>query len=244
MAILWGVLVPRWLRLEGRDAAIDGIGQIAWLAGGDRRFADAITVRLLARGALSVTRKGSLQVDRRDDGNDAIECRILSLSQPLHARRITVALWSDARAVEQDLVSAGLAMGRWARLGMRLAQSLPALLLVLNAATLWRMAGERCDAAETPKLLLIIALLIVVVRFVRLDRCTRAGQRELAQARKRADRLRRAPTVAELDLGVALFGTVVLIGSPWTAFHRPRAEGDGGCGGGCGGGGCGGGCGC
>ncbi|MDK2769515.1 MAG: TIGR04222 domain-containing membrane protein [Sphingomonas sp.] len=79
----------------------------------------------------------------------------------------------------------------------------------------------------------------------------RAGTEALSTARKNADRIRRAPQTGETAMAVALFGTAVLAGSEFDAFHKLRAaSGDGGGSGGdsgsdgggsgCGGGGCGG----
>ena len=66
----------------------------------------------------------------------------------------------------------------------------------------------------------------------------------LAADRARHLRLRQAPQSDEVTLAVALFGTAVLIGSPWEALHSMRTaqggDGSGGADGGCGGGGCGG----
>ena len=83
-------------------------------------------------------------------------------------------------------------------------------------------------------------------RVFAVDRRTKGGLAVVKEAKRRAERLKRAPTQAETGMAVALFGTAVLAGSPLADLHRMRQSdggssgGDSGSSGGCGGGGCGG----
>ena len=75
---------------------------------------------------------------------------------------------------------------------------------------------------------------------------TAAGVATVQQMRARNGRFARAPRPDEAAMAVALFGTGVLVGTPWEPVHAMRQrDGDGGgadgsSDGGCGGGGCGG----
>jgi uncharacterized protein (TIGR04222 family) len=135
---------------------------------------------------------------------------------------------------------------------IRIAQSLPFVLLAGFGLIKLGIGEARGRLVGFLTLALIVTVVVAVIRFAGLEMRTRAGQAVLAQARERHDRLRRAPTAGEVGLGVALFGTTVLAGSQWESLHRLRAassdsgsggsdsSSDGGSGGGCGGGGCGG----
>jgi hypothetical protein len=75
---------------------------------------------------------------------------------------------------------------------------------------------------------------------------TRAGGEALRELREDNARLMRAPRESEVALAVALAGTAVLTGTPYTAYAQWRGASGGGdsSGGGCSGGGDGGGGGC
>lgn len=70
--------------------------------------------------------------------------------------------------------------------------------------------------------LLLLTLLLAIMRWAVIDRRTRAAIERLDHARTQSARLRRAPTEAETDRAVALFGTIVLAGSAWAGFHQLR----------------------
>jgi len=128
---------------------------------------------------------------------------------------------------------------------IRLWVVLPFLMLIAFGITKWIIGYLRDRPVGFLTVLLIITVVCAVI-FAKVDRRTRAGHNALADAKRNADRLSLAPTSPEIGLAVALFGTTVLAGSGWDAFHRLRTAsdsgggvgGDGGCGGG--GGGCGG----
>ncbi|VVT13498.1 conserved hypothetical protein [Erythrobacter sp. EC-HK427] len=97
-----------------------------------------------------------------------------------------------------------------------------------------------------------LAAVLGIIRFLKFNPRTRAGEQTLAEAQERASRLKSAPRGEEVGFAVALFGTAVLVGTPFEPLHAMRQaqqggdSGGGGCGsdgggdGGCGGGGCGG----
>ncbi len=99
-------------------------------------------------------------------------------------------------------------------------------------------------------MLMVLAAVLCVWRWASVPARTLAGEVALRALMQQSARVRRAPAAGEAALAVALFGTAVLIGTPWEPVNALRAgNGDSGGSGGAsssdsdGGGGCGGGCG-
>lgn len=246
-----GWLIPRWLRPEGRQGRSPDTGQLAFMAGGAARFADAVVARLLAARALVMTGKSGFHVQARDAGKSAAERSVLALHGEVGWREIERTLRAQAGPVERELVAAGLIMDAGLTLQMRLWQTSPYFLLLAFGAIKWLVGEARHRPVGFLAALLVVTMILAVVRWCTVDRRTRGGLAAVEAARAGAERLRRAPTVSETGIAVALFGTAVLAGSGWSGFHRLRSGpgdgGSGGCGssggdggGGCGGGGCGG----
>jgi len=250
LTIAAGAFIPRWLRAEGRSPRNVSVDELAFLAGGKARFADAVVSRLLARRALSMVGKDRFQADMREAGQDAAEHSILALSQPARWSAIEHVLRRHADPIEERLVSADLLIDRSTAWQMRFWQTLPYLLLLGFGTIKWEIGVSRDRPVGFLTLLLVMTGIFALIRFVTVDRRTRSGVETLAEARRRSERLRRAPTPMETDMGVALFGTGALAGSSWADFHTMRSSNsgsDGGSSGGDGGGGssgCGGGGGC
>lgn len=245
LTIAAGALIPPWLRPEGHEGRVRDAESLAWLAGGPTRFADAVVARLVGAGALTIADKTEFRLSRACGPASGAEQRVLALPTPSRWRDLQPVLAEAAMPVERRLVAAGLVMDGGTILQMRFWQTLPYLLLIAFGSIKWEVGTMRDRPVGYLTGLLVITAVLAVVRFAAINRRTRAGNRVLAVARSQQDRLRRAPTAGETGLAVALFGTVVLIGSPWAAYHQMRASSssDGGSGGDGGGGGGGGGCG-
>ena len=248
VTIVAGIIIPRWLRPEGRSRRITDTDQLAYLAGGASRFADAVVTRLLAARELFMIGKDRFRTDSRAAGRTAAERSVLMLSAARWPA-IEGALKRHAEPVERKLVAAGLLMDDALTLQMRFWQTSPYLLLLAFGAAKWIVGDLRDRPVGYLTGLLVATMVFALFRWCRVDRRTRGGHAALAAARSGSERLRRAPTAIETDLAVALFGTTVLVGSGWSDFHKLRAAGSGdgggssGCGdggSGCGGGGCGG----
>jgi uncharacterized protein (TIGR04222 family) len=168
--------------------------------------------------------------------SSVLEAGVLALPTPVRWRHIVRHVRANSSAVERRLESAGLLLDRGETQRLRLLVTAPYVLLPAIAAVL--------PSTPSPAMLALTAVLILV-RWLTLDRRTGSGKAALAAARTRHERLRRAPTAGAIDMGVALFGTVVLVGSAWEPLHRFRhrefdfeaglGDVDGACGGGCGG---------
>jgi len=249
LTIFAGFAIPRWLRPDGRSQRVTDADDLAWLAGGPARFTDAVVARLLSVRALDMIGKDNFRAVARDAGQGAAEHSVLALPQPMSWPAIEKTLRPYAEPVERRLTASGLLMDRATLFQMRFWQTSPYLLLIVFGATKWLIGDARGRPVGFLTAFLIVTAVFALIRFFVVDRRTRAGQDALEQATARSARLKQAPTNSEIGLAVALFGTTVLAGSGWAAFHQLRSAssgdsggggGDGGGGGGCGGGGCGG----
>jgi uncharacterized protein (TIGR04222 family) len=230
------------LRLPAEDAAL--------LAGGAPRYTEAVMAELLATGQVRLEGERDFTLAAIRPGGPARALAVLP--RPFGWRPAERALAPLARAAQERLVRSGLLLGQGAAMQVRLGLALPYVLLVGFGLIKLGVGEARGRPVGFLTLLLIVTMVVAVVRFAGFDARTRAGQAALAQACARHARLRRAPALDEAGLGVALFGTTVLIGSGWEVLHRLRTAGgdgavladggssDGGGSGGCGGGGCGG----
>ena len=249
LTIIAGLIIPRWLRPEGRAPRHTDTDSLAFLAGGAPRLAETVTARLLATRQLAMD--GGKFLAGGPGGATPSERSVLALPQPSNWGAILRAIVGHVDPIRERLIVDGLWMDRWTGLQLRFWQTSPYFLLLAFGWTKLQIGEARGRPVGYLTLLLVITAALAVIRFALLDRRTRAGQEVLGEARQRAERLRRAPAEGEAGLAVALFGTVVLVGSTYGDFHRMRTSSDGGSGGdggssgggdggGCGGGGCGG----
>lgn len=247
LTVAAGLIIPRWLQPEGCEMRVRDPDRLAWLAGGPSRFADAVVARLLSVGAISIGEKKTLGLDRRGTARSPAKRGLLVLPSPATWKNVAHVMAQAARPIEREMVAAGLAMDEGTTWQMRFWQTAPYLMLLAFGTIKWEVGTLRDRPVGNLTGLLVLTAVFALARLLAVNRRTRAGDAALAEARSRADRLRRAPTPGEVDLAVALFGTAVLAGSPWAAFHQLRSAHCGASGGsdgsGCGGGGGCGGCG-
>ena len=238
--------IAGWLRPEGPFASATDEDELAVLSGGVTRLGETALARLYARGGLAIRSDGiHLHADRA--GSSGAERDLLALPSPFRWKAAREVLSREAAWIEERLADRGLMtrLGEARQLGLFAA--LPfALLLGLGVA---RLAVDTNGGTDLLLAAMGATVLAGTYRLVATDRRTRAGIAVVSDAKRRYERLSRAPTEAETGMAVALFGTAVLVGSPMADLHEVRREkGDGGgsgCGGGdghsgCGGGGCGG----
>lgn len=254
LTIIAGFIIPRWLRPEGRTPRNLDTDSIAYLAGGGTRFAETVAARLLATRQLAMDGKDRFTPGHLGGGSP-VERSVLALPDGASWSKVAGAIGKHADAIRRRLIADELLIDGWNALQLRFFQTLPYFLLLGFGYTKLLIGEARGRPVGFLTMFLIVTAILAFIRFAALDRKTRAGQEVLAEARGRHERLRRAPASGETDLGVALFGTVVLVGSDWGGFHQARAASSGGDGGssssdggggggggssGCGGGGCGG----
>ena len=249
VTIIAGIAIPRWLRTEGRRQPIDDPDQLAVLCGGRARFADSLVTRLLTRGDLSMIGKNSFGAKPGARGATAAEMSVLSLAAPIQWSAIIRRLPDYAEPIEAKLVALGLWIDDGEKAGTRFWQTLPYMMLIAFGSIKLLVGEARHKPVGFLTGLLIVTVILAAIRFFAIDRRTAAGVDVVDVAKRQHQRLKIAPTTDEAALGVALFGTTVLAGSSFAAFHQMRAAsgssgGDSGGssdgGSGCGGGGCGG----
>lgn len=245
-----GIIVPRWLRADGRAGRPVDADALAYLAGGPTRMAESSVAGAIAAGQMTVEGRSKLALSDARAARGTLRA-LAALDQPMRWGAVQRALARDAVAIDQRLVDDELLIDMGATWRMRVWQTLPYLLLIGFGLLKYQIGVERDRPVGILTVFLVATAVVALVRFAVVDRRTRAGLRALQDARTGADRLRRAPAADEAALAVALFGTTVLAGSGWEDFHRLRTDGsDGGSGdsgssgsdggSGCGGGGCGG----
>jgi len=258
LACLASARLSHALRPEGRRPLNLPPDDAAVLAGGLPRHSEMVAMQLLATGHLAVDAKHHL-VLAADAPATPVVTALRVLPQPLQWHRVDRALAGLGQAIRARLTAQGLLMTEGEGWRVRIAQAAPFVLLACFGLVKLAIGEARGRPVGFLTIALIVTVVVAVVRLAGLDQRTRAGRVAVAAACARHARLRRAPTGAEAALGVALFGTSILIGSGWEVLHRLRTAGgdggasiadggssDGGSGGsgggcgGCGGGGCGG----
>ncbi len=248
MAAWW---IPSQLRDAGRRGEALDADSVALLAGGRDRFADAVLADLFVRGAIGPSGKDRVAVVRRDIASGAAGKAVLEAGGPLtrgEARRI---IDLHAERIAARLRRSGLLM--WPEQHTRLRWLSITPFAVLFVLGLYRQRAGNALGEPTGLLLILLGLTAVfaAIRFVRSDPRTAAGIAAVSDLKTKSSRIARAPRPEEAPLAVALFGTAVLVGTPWEPVHALRqnagSSGDGGGssdsssdGGGDGGGGCGG----
>lgn len=264
LAIIAGFVIPRWLRPDGYAGRVTDTGELAFLSGGAARFADAVVAGLLATRALVMIGRKGFYAQSRDAGRTAAERSVLALPGELSWSKIARTLKPQAEPIGRRLVTDGLIMDAGLIQQMRFWQTSPYFLLLAFGMIKLTVGITRHRPVGFLMLFLFATAILAAIRWFSVERRTRGGLAALEDARAGAERLKRAPTSTEADLAVALFGTVVLVGSGWSDFHLLRSassagsgssgdsgssfgdsgsggsSGCGGGGGGCGGGGCGG----
>ncbi|GAA0766907.1 uncharacterized protein (TIGR04222 family) [Erythromicrobium ramosum] len=238
--------LPAHLREPGRQGESNDLESIALLAGGRERMADSLIADLYVRGALVPADKGKLHVAARDLPVSPGGKALLAIDAPVTLNEARRAIHIHADRVAARLRRAGLLLRPEEHSRLRLLSVAP--FAALFALGLYRQrAGSALDE-PTGFLIVLLGLTVAlaVIRFAKSDPRTAAGVAIVQQMRARNGRFARAPRPDEAAMAVALFGTGVLVGTPWEPVHAMRQrDGDGGgadgsSDGGCGGGGCGG----
>lgn len=257
VAIVGASVLRRISRETGAArGARPGPFELAYLAGGSARCADAAIAQMLADESL-----------RWNSGETtlAVTGSTHGLKPPLDAIARCVATNGDPAKIlrnaelalaplKKSLQAGGLLLDDGAAWRVRLFSALP-LLLVGGLGVAKMMVGLSRDKPIGFLVVLTILLGLVAIGFLftRPTR-TRAGDRALADARQQHSRALRAPRNQELGLAVALLGTAALSGTAYAAYHNVRSPpsssdssggsssdgGSGDSGGDSGGGGCGG----
>ena len=246
---LLALVVPLILRPVGEPNVPADAGQYAALASGKNRYAEAVMAGLLASGRLEMEGKRFHVRDRQAPTGGA-ETRLMSLGDHFGWKSFSRAI-EDAYEADRDaLVDKGLLAGSGQALPVRLIAVVPMVLILLVGLYRLQSGAALDEPVGILIVLMVLGLVVIAWRLLSGIRRTREGERVLRAARQEHVGLKRAPTNDQMALGVAIFGTAVLVGTPYDPLHAMRTNagdsgggwaGDGDSGGsGCGGGGCGG----
>ena len=249
-AVIASLWLPGRLRPEGGISRPRDPEALAYLGGGTARFADAVIASLTARKLMRVE-AGKLVATTTEGGETEAERALLRDYTGYGWNQVLRELAPHGFAVKRELEERGMLAQHGDRTRLRLLPVLPYVLVLLVG--LYRLQAGMAEGEPVGFLLALLVLTVVlaIVRFARFNPRTHAGEEAIAKAMADAERLRGAPTSGEVGLAVSLFGTAVLVGTPYASLHAMRNSGsgaDGGAGadggsdggGGCGGGGCGG----
>ncbi|MBN8502138.1 MAG: TIGR04222 domain-containing membrane protein [Sphingomonadales bacterium] len=248
LACAWtaGLVLAAWLRPPGRRGRIQSEDDVAVLAGGGVRLAEAVTVRLLANRKLVQSGFKQFEAVDRTGGETPVERAILNIARPAGWKSLVMAAASEMSAIERRLAACGLLLDTAQLVKIRSIVVAP-LVMAMGFGLTRLVTGLAGGHPVGVLIMLLIGTgLLIIWQFFRTARATQAGLAVLQEERDRHARLCRAPMSDEMGLAVALFGTAVLSGSALTAFHEMRQRSDAGsntdsgCDGDSGGGGCGG----
>lgn len=245
--------IPANLRDPGRRGGALEVEDMAVLAGGPERHADSVLTELYAQGALVPAESGKLMPVPINSPVSAAGRAVLALQDPFKPSEARALLAVHADRLAARLRREGLLLRPEEATRLRWLSITPFAVLFLIG--LYRQRAGSAIGEPTGFLVILLGLTVAfaLIRFAKTDPRTQAGIAAVRDSHAKASRLKRAPQPGEAALAVALFGTAVLVGTPWEPVHAARQQGDGsGSGGGdggdsggdggsgCGGGGCGG----
>jgi len=248
--VFLGLWIPANLREAGRKGSVEDLEEVAVLSGGHERHAAAILADLFTRGALTEGDKGKLRVARTGLDAGEAERAVLAKVGDFKLSEAKDSLDTHAGRVEARLIRRGLMMDAGERRKLALLSILPYLALLVIG--LYRQQAGSAAGEPTGFLigLMIVTAIFAAIRYSNTNPRTVAGNLLMREIEDQGSRMKRAPQAKEAGYAVAIFGTSVLVGTPWEPVHAARqagsgdggssgdsgdSDGGGGCGGGCGG---------
>lgn len=235
MLLVAATLAAWWMPMQLRDNGGDGESSdaedIAMLAGGHMAHTDAVIADLFARGGLGDEGRGKLTVV--DPGLPASPAgrALLAARAPFTRGQADGVLAIHAARIIARLRREGLLLRPEQLTQLRFLSITP--FVAIFVLGLYRQRAGSAVGEPTGLLIVLLCLTVVIgiIRFARFDQRTRAGIACVRHLRSQSSRLRRAPQATEAGMAVALFGTGVLVGTPWEPVHALRQQsgsGDGG----------------
>lgn len=224
--VLFSLIIPALMRPAGRERRVDDNDQLALLSGGPTRLAEAAIARMMRTGAASINHRTIIAPRAREAATRPIDAALYDVL-PAGWSAVQRGAKAHYGQIMARLTADGLMMDNETKGRIRVFQTLPLILLFLFGSTKLMIGVERDKPVGFLAILLIVTLVVGVVRWFVIDTRTEAGKRAVADMRRTEDRIRRAPTEAETERAVALFGTSVLLASPLASLHDLRRSGTG-----------------
>ena len=242
--------IPFHLRAEGRASDSTDAEGIALLAGGRTSHTDCVIADLYARGGLKQYADGKLHVEQPSLLVSPAGRTLLAARQAFTRAEADKMLAVHAGRIAARLQREGLMLRHEEFTRLRWLSIAPFIALFMLGLYRHRAGSALGEPTGFLTVLLAVTVMLAVIRFLKCDSRTLSGIEAVQRLRNQSERLRLAPRAEEAALAVALFGTAVLVGTPWQPVHAMRQQqgsGDSGgssggadSGGGDGGGGCGG----
>lgn len=237
--------IPGNLRSAGRSGSPDEAEDIALLAGGAARHTDSVIADLYARGGLVRADAKRLQPTAASIDASPAGRTLLAVSHPFKPGEARKLLAGHADRIAARLRREGLMLRPEELTLLRWLSIAPFGVLFMIGVYRQRAGSALGEPTGFLVALLTVTVMLAIFRFANSDPRTIAGIAAVKWQHAKSSRLERAPQPGEAALAVALFGTGVLVGTPWEPVHAIRQQGsgdsgtsgdsDGGCGGGCGG---------
>ena len=253
-SIVAGIWIAAVMRPPGRSGKPEGHEELALLADGAARHAAAVLSSLFAKDALDQSDKNKLRVTRTESFDTDAERAVLRKVGDFTLAEVRKTLKPETERVEQRLIRRGLLMDSGERWRLRVISILPYAALLLIGLYRQQAGAALGEPTGILVVLLFVTVICAIVRLAAFNPRTMAGNAALKELEEKSSRLKRAPQQSEAGFAVALFGTAVLVGTPWEPLHAVQRagsgdgsstsdsgdSGDSGGDSGCGGGGCGG----
>jgi uncharacterized protein (TIGR04222 family) len=195
---------------------------LAVLAGGPCRLTDRTVAGLLASGSLRIAANGQLHATEQAAAMSEPERIVLDVARPAPIAAIEAKLRPLSRRIAEGLIQTGMLKAPGDIRHQRWMQTAPLLVVLTLGLAKLAVGVERGRPVGILVALLVLTACAALLRWITVERRTAAGSAALAAHRTRLARLRQAPVADELGVAVALFGTAVLAGSSWAAYHRLR----------------------
>ena len=226
-----GWWIPAQLRPAGRTSQSLDAEDLAMLGGGRERLADSLLADLFVRGGLAAVGAGRLEVVRPGLPASPAGKALLASGAPISAGAASRAVGLHAERVTARLRRSGLLLRPDEYAQLRWLSIAPFCVLLLIGLYRQRMGSALGEATGFLVILMVLTAVLALLRFLKVDRRTREGIAAVQGFRARAARLSAAPRPEEVATAVALFGTGVLVGTPWEPVHALRRQSGGGDGG-------------
>lgn len=217
--------MPAHLRSGGRRGDSADAESLALLAGGRERFVDALLADLYVRGGIVSGDAGTLVVaDPRLPTSPAGRA-LLAADGPLSLKEARALLDAHAGRLAARLQRGGLLLRPEEVASLRWISVAPFAAVFMIGFYRERAGSALGEPTGFLIALMVLTAVIALIRFFTIDPRTQAGIAEVARHKAAAQRFARAPRPDEVPMAVALFGTGVLVGTPWEPVHALRQQG-------------------
>lgn len=217
--------IPTALRAQGRRGESENFETMAVIVGGTARFADAVIADLVARGGIEPCGNGEVVVVDPGLAAGPAGRALLGLRTPVKLVEASKLLDVHATRLIARLRRGGLLLHPEALLRLRWLSIAPFLAVLMLGLYRQRAGSNLGEPTGLLVILMLLTVVLAIIRFVRCDPRTQAGIEAVTKLRSRSSRLSRAARTEEVGMAVALFGTGVLVGTPWESVHAMRQQG-------------------